>query len=89
MKIGLISNGRSRRNRRTLARVSEIAGAAPDVEHAVLDGVEGLEEALAGFAALRMVVRGAARRARGDFQDATGRPMPRQPFFEFLRRFLL
>lgn len=51
MKIGLISNGRSRRNRRTLARVSEIAGAAPDVEHAVLDGVEGLEEALAGFAA--------------------------------------
>jgi len=51
VKIGLVSNGRSRRNRSTLARVGEIVAAARGVEHAVLDGVEGLDAALAGFAA--------------------------------------
>ncbi|MFN4089678.1 MAG: diacylglycerol kinase family protein [Alphaproteobacteria bacterium] len=50
VRIGLLSNGRSRRNRRSLADIGRIADASPNLAHIVLDGVSGLEDALAEFA---------------------------------------
>ncbi len=50
MRIGLVSNGLSRRNRRSLDAVRQIAEDHPHLIHVVLEGVTGLEAALADFA---------------------------------------
>lgn len=51
MRVGLISNLRSQRNRRGIATLREIAAARGNILHRELEGIEGLETALAEFAA--------------------------------------
>ena len=45
MRVGLISNLRSQRNRRGIATLREIAAARGNILHRELEGIEGLETA--------------------------------------------
>lgn len=51
MKIGLISNRRSQRNKRQLAALGVSAPGGVEILHRQLDGIEGLAQALDDFAA--------------------------------------
>ena len=51
MRVGLISNLRSQRNKRGMAPLRNALAQRPEVIHRELDGVDGLSDALAGFAA--------------------------------------
>jgi hypothetical protein len=51
MRLGLISNLRSQRNKRGIAPLRELVAGREDVLHRELEGIDGLPEALAEFAA--------------------------------------
>lgn len=79
MRVGLISNLRSQRNKRGVAPLREVVAGRDGLLHRELDGIEGLAEALDDFAAAGIDLL-AINGGDGTVQAAASSLFNRQPF---------
>jgi hypothetical protein len=90
LRVGVINNSRSQRNRRRLAEMRDFLAGRPETRHVILDGIAGLSETLADFARREVGVL-ALGGGDGTVQATltalfTERPFERMPFIAVLPR---